>query len=113
MTLLKLKSLLYRYTGVFLAYKEENEYVDSKEYWKQFMKIAKNPENDMSLRDIHGLMIGMWHCDHGFTRPATFLRYRRPRSFFRFICWFVDLYTIIKWDLESLYRKIFKPKKKK
>lgn len=111
MTLLKLKRLFYRYTGVYFGHKEENKYIDSKEYWDQFIKIAKNPKNDMSLRDIHGLMVGMWQTNNGFTRPSKWMRHwrKRPRFFFKFIFWFVDLYLVVKWDLEELYRKLRKP----
>ena len=68
MSILKIKSFIYRKTGVYLAHKEELEYITSKEFWKTFLKIAGHEENDMAPRDIQGLLIGMWQADHRFVR---------------------------------------------
>jgi hypothetical protein len=108
---LKLKSLIYKYTGVFLAHKEENEFLDSEEYWKAFLRMATHKENDMSPRNIHGLQIGMWQAARGFARPASFIKYKRPGFIFKPIGWFADLYTVIKWDLIYVYRRFIVPSK--
>lgn len=65
---IKIKAWLYQKTGLYLAYKEELEYTTSKEFWKQFVKIYSNKNNDMSPRDVQGLLIGTWQCEHGFYR---------------------------------------------
>jgi len=101
--ILKLKSIIYKYTGIFLAYKEEHEYIQSKDFWKSFIKISTS--NDMNLRDTQGLLIGMWQVKHGFARPGSFLRFRRPRFFWRFIEWWVILFTVLKWDVKFLLTK--------
>ena len=106
---LKLKRIIYKYTGIFLAYKEENEYIDSDEFWKSLTKSAKHPKNDLSLRNIAGIQIGMWQAQHGFARPCSDLRFRSWRGRFRFfwaiVAWFNTLYLVIKWDLQDLFRR--------
>ena len=66
--ILKIKAFLYQKTGLYLAHKEELEYVTSKDFWKKFMKMLLHKDNDMRPRDIQGLLIGMWQCEHGFYR---------------------------------------------
>lgn len=102
---LKLKSLIYKYTGLYLADKEELEYITSRECWKKLMKIAKNKKNDMSLENIQGLLIGMWQAEHGFARPSSRYWLKKPRLFWNFINWFIVLFITIKWDLERLFRR--------
>lgn len=66
---LKLKAKIYRYTGIYLAHKEENAYLDSIEFWESFQRMIAHPKHDMCLRNTAGLLIGIWQADHGFTRP--------------------------------------------
>jgi hypothetical protein len=66
--IIKIKAWIYRRTGIYLAHKEELEYITSKIFWKKFMRIVKQKDNDMSPRDIQGLLIGSWQCDYGFYR---------------------------------------------
>jgi len=66
--ILKIKAWVYRRTGIYLAHKEELEYITSKIFWNEFRKIVIVPENDLSLHDIQGLLIGYWQCNHGFAR---------------------------------------------
>ena len=69
MILLKLKSLIYRQTGIYLAHREELEYITSKECWQQFAKMYRNGDGSLLPRGIQGLLIGLWQVDHGFHRP--------------------------------------------
>jgi len=111
---LRLKSILYRYTGVFLAHKEELEYIDSKKYWKAFMKIAVHKENDLSPRDIHGTLLGSWQAHNGFSRPMVRpfflvqLKYPKFKLLFNLINNVCTGYVAIKWDIQDLYYKIKK-----
>jgi hypothetical protein len=66
---IKLKAKLYQVFGIYLASKEELEYIKSKEFWKSFRKILGSKKNDMSPQDIQGLLIGCWQAKHGFYRP--------------------------------------------
>lgn len=68
MTLLKIKAFIYQKTGIYLADKQELEYITSKAFWKEFIKICTHKDNDMAPRDVQGLLIGMWQCKHGFYR---------------------------------------------
>ena len=99
--ILKLKGKFYQYTGIYLANKEENEYIQSKECWKSLMKMLSNKKNDMSPRDCQGLLIGMWQCKHGFHRPMSFLRYKKPGFLFKPLAWCVNFFTTAKWDLQA------------
>ena len=103
--ILKFKSLIYKYTGLYLAETEENIYIQSDEFWKEWSKIIKNRKNDMSPRNVQGLLIGMWQAHHGFVRSYSRLSWKRPRFFWSFVGWFDILFKTIKWDLQSLVRK--------
>lgn len=74
MKVLKLKAKIYQWTGIYLAHLEENEYLQSKEFWKSFIKIIKNKKNDMSPSLVQGLLIGLWQSKHGFYREWKRLR---------------------------------------
>jgi len=102
---LKTKALVYKYTGWYFADKEENEYIQSDECWEKLFKIVKNKQNELDPQSAQGLLIGLWQSEHGFHRPASFLKYKRPRAFWRVVAWWVDLYTVIKWDIQSCLRK--------
>jgi len=65
--ILKLKSFIYRQTGIYLAHREELAYINSEEFWKSFAKIIS--KEGMRPRDVQGLLIGLWQVDHGFHRP--------------------------------------------
>ena len=64
--ILKIKAWIYRRTGIYLAYREELEFITSKRSWKVIIALSKT--GDMTLRDAQGLMIGMWQSQHGFYR---------------------------------------------
>lgn len=66
---LKLKSFIYRLTGIYLANKEELEYVTSKEFWRAFKKIK---DKTLSNQVKQGILIGLWQCEHKFYRRARF-----------------------------------------
>lgn len=105
--ILKLKAIIYKYTGWYLADKEENEYLQSKECWKSILKFAKGKDKDFANpRNAQSLLIGMWQAKHGFSRPATFLKYRKPRALWAVIGWFADLYKVIQWDIHTCLRKM-------
>ena len=110
--MLKLKSKIYKYTGIYLADREENDYLKSDEFWKRFIKIIKSKNNDIGPRNVQGILIGMWQAHNGFARPYSFLRLRRPALLWRPIGWFCVLYKTIRWDLSSLRRSLCKKKSK-
>lgn len=104
--ILKLKALFYKYTGLYFASKEELDYITSNEFWKRLSKTLKHPKNDMSARNVQGLLIGLWQADHGFARPmASVGRFRKPKLFWKTVNWFATLLIVIKWDIKTIFRK--------
>jgi hypothetical protein len=70
--ILKLKSLIYRAGGPYLADKEELEYITSEAACNRIEEALADPVNDMSLHDLQGLIIGLWQCEHKFYRRMKF-----------------------------------------
>jgi hypothetical protein len=112
MTLLKLKSHIYRYTGIYLAHKEENEYLQSKDFWNEFHKMKNHPKNDMDDENIQGLLVGLWQCgkNHNFTRPMVMwhwsFRFKYP-LLYPVAKFFADIHAglkALKCDIESLFK---------
>lgn len=66
---IKIKSLIYRYTTLFLAHKEQFEYVSSEEFWKEFDRL-NDGFNDLEMRSINNFdyLVGTWQAKNGFTR---------------------------------------------
>lgn len=100
--LTKIKILLYRYTGVYCLYKEENEYIDSPEYWFKFSNFKES--EDMSNRNIHGLIIGIWQSHLGVTRPCL-IQYLGSNGFMRFLGYFHTNLTAIWWDITDYVKR--------
>lgn len=65
--ILKIKAFIYRLTGIYLAEKEENEYITSDEFW-DIMDSTEDPELDN--RTVQKILIGSWQCKHGFYRSS-------------------------------------------
>lgn len=102
---LKTKATIYRYTGLYLADHELQEYINSPSCKQQVTEWLSHPENDMDLNEANGLAIGMWEAAEGFGRPLCFLRFKSPTIIFKPIAWVVELYTVIKWDIQDWYNK--------
>jgi hypothetical protein len=105
MTLLKIKSIIYKYTGIYLAETEENIYLQSEEFWEEFNQNKKHYRKSLGSRNLQGLMIGMWQSHHGFVRPFSFLMCRKPKFFWTFVAWFDTLFKTLRWDFERLFRR--------
>lgn len=72
MTLLKIKALIYDWTGIYLAHREENDYCDSEAYWKQYNETMSAYSDDpISPRALHGLLVGSWQAKHRFVRKSN------------------------------------------
>lgn len=88
MTILQLKAKIYYHTGIYLAHKEENDYLQSKEFWKSFAKLLNGKDEDFqNPRNAQGLLIGLWQAKNGLCRPMrpwdSFVR----RMKWRFKAW--------------------------
>lgn len=64
---LKLKSLIYRFTGLYLAQAEENEYMASVEAYKKVRGLNKK-DVGLPLNSARKLVIGLWQADNRFVR---------------------------------------------
>jgi hypothetical protein len=102
---LKLKALFYRYTGFYLAHREELDYITSKEFWKEFKKLYSHKDNDMSPRDLQGLLIGMWQCKYGFATVMYRGKYKILKPFFIF---FSQLKMDTYWRIVEILGSISK-----
>lgn len=67
--ILYIKAKIFQYTGLYLAEREEKEYMRSAkaEIRRQKLLYAKH---DIDL--LNELIAGLWHCEHGFVRPISF-----------------------------------------
>ncbi len=90
------KAKIYRYTGWYLAEKEELEYINSQEAINYINKLASEPDNDLTIDEATGLVIGLWQSEYGFCRPMNFIRYQRPGFIFRPIAWVQDFITAVR-----------------
>lgn len=71
--ILKIKSLIYRAFGVYLASKEELEYLKSEEMANLLKKDINRQkrlkaDDRMEIYDLIGLRVGLWQVKHGFGR---------------------------------------------
>lgn len=109
--MLKFKSVVYRYTGVFLAYKEQCDYVESEEFWDEFKKFTEANQDDECISDprvASGILIGCWQAEHGFCRGIWFKSFRSQNPFYLLVGWIVLFYRALAWDVASLSRKVGK-----
>lgn len=93
-----MKAKIYQYFGLYLAKKEECEYIQSEEFWKKFKEITSDPECDMSFRDVQGLLIGLWQADLGYCRAISRYSLRRSK-FLNIVAWFDSFFMNVKRDL--------------
>lgn len=103
MNLLKLKSIIYRYTGIYLAHKEENDYLTSEQFWIDHQLTVKHNDWNMGDCDAQGLLIGTWQSRNKLYRPWSGYRVYR-RSLWNLVDWFVCFYITARNDLYSLFR---------
>lgn len=101
---LKVKSLIYRYTGFYLANKEESDYLKSKECWSEISRIVSSEENDMSPRSIQGLLVGMWQCKHGFARPSVSWGWPSRNPLIKVAASLTNSSTALWWDLRRMFK---------
>ena len=96
--ILKIKVLIYRYLGIYLADKEENDYIHSKEFWQAFQRMRKK-NKDIDDRNVFGILCGLWQADHGFSRPFSSFCFKH-----RFLRWFWVFFKTLKDDLRQIFK---------
>lgn len=100
---MNLKPFIYRYFGIYLASKEELEYVKSREIWQLIDSKDLAGEDELSSRDRQGLAIGLWQADQGYGRMFVAADFKRPRWFWKPLAWVQTLFLQIYYDIRSLF----------
>jgi hypothetical protein len=100
---LRIKAAIYRYTGIYLAHKEELEYVCSEDFWKRHSKLVRS-SNYVDSKNIQGLLIGMWQAKRGFYRPISDKRFSK-KIHVRMTSYFESCYKAIRMDLSDQLSK--------
>jgi len=121
MTKLQLKSKFYRYTGIFLAKKEEALYLASAECREYVQRMVSHPENDMDEEEAIGLATGMWQCEHGFARPMVTwhwkyfsVRFKYPKLY-PLVAFLASAHAglrALKWDIEFALKRVVSKRSK-
>lgn len=109
--ILKLKAILYRYTGIYTAHKEELKYVQ-----EELEKLDGKKFKDFSFC----MGLGLWQANNGLTTiwcPYSLQLYRLKCGKFRFVwsvIYFVELFTRqLCYDLERTVFRYWHNKKVK
>ncbi|NBO99736.1 MAG: hypothetical protein EBU90_06370 [Proteobacteria bacterium] len=113
--ILKLKSYIYKYTGIYLAHKEENEFLTSDEFWSQLKSIFKNNKSDCfysNPKNVQGLLVGMWQAKNGFSRFYNPFMLKTGFINKTINLFYAPLVTL-KWDLKNLFLTLKKVLNKK
>lgn len=68
MNVLKLKAKLYQYTGIYLARKELNKYIESSDFSDEVRRMTSYDDGGpvFSEDDCKSLLIGSWEAHYGF-----------------------------------------------
>lgn len=101
MTILK-KALIYKYTGLYLAKKEEQAYLRSKEGTQRIERILVH--SNLDYESAKDLVIGLWQSQYNFARPLSWLRFREPRFLFIPIAWLHVLGMVLYREFRTLIK---------
>jgi hypothetical protein len=81
--MIKFWAFIYRLTGWYSLFARLAEYKNLKSNLDRVEKIYNDPENDMSIKNIIGIEIGMWQAKHGFVRKLDIEKlFKRVRKRF-------------------------------
>lgn len=100
---LRFKAKFYQYTGIYLAAKEEQAYLELPTTKLKIFKMHGSDESEeLSLDNAKSIIIGSWQVNHGFCRPISFLRYDYPNIFGKIAAWIHILFKVLRNDVRSL-----------
>jgi hypothetical protein len=107
--ILTLKSIVYKYTGIYLAQKEEDAYLQSSEANLEYNMYAKyDGVKRLGHKTIKGIMIGGWQAHNGFCRPLSFVCFGSDYKIGRLVNNLCTLGLVLKWDFIFLKRRLWK-----
>jgi len=68
MNLLKIKAKIYQYTGIFLARKELNKYLESQDFKDEVRRMSSYDDGGpvFSEQECKDLLTGSWEAHYGF-----------------------------------------------
>lgn len=90
--MLKIKAKIYYYTGIYLAHKEENKYLESAEFWRSMHKITNGKDKDLrNPRQAQSLLISLWQVKNGFCRPMSFWNFFIRQVKWRMKAWIIKM----------------------
>lgn len=104
---LRLKALIYRYLGIYLAQKEEDVFVLGELFRRGFTKLGSQSQKNYNSEIIRSILVGTWQADNGFARPISKFWYKKG-ALWVFINWITTFLLVLKFDLYTLMRKIFR-----
>lgn len=108
MTLLKLKAKIYHYTGIYLAYREQCDYMESADYLKYLTAPNGTDSEEFSIETKASLAVGLWQARHGFHKPLYLKAFCKVGFHWQIIRFVVEFYMALNYDLKTLYRRIVK-----
>lgn len=93
MGFLKLKAKIYQYTGIFLAQKEVNLYINSQDFKDEVRRMTSYDDGGptFSIEECQNLLIGSWEAHYGF--------YRRFSTTRGILDWLRNFYLQLRDDL--------------
>jgi hypothetical protein len=100
---LKFKSAVYRYTGIFLAQKEEDAYIKSDLGKQEIEEIESYPDED-GILDGESFARAMWQARNGFYKYITSFWLKEPQWFYAPINVILVFFITLKHDLKNLWR---------
>lgn len=112
MTLLKIKSKIYKYTGLDLTSPEKMKYIASEEFSKELVRI-KRADKTMRVNTIISILIGLWEAHNGITRiyfynrRLTILRFKYP-LLSKVVSPIIQVYANIRSDLVENKKEVRK-----
>lgn len=107
-----LKAKLYQYTGVYLAQKEEAEYLKSDLFWEEFTSFrTNNPE--YSYREAQDFLLGSWQGEVGLHRGHTRMSrifQAEPNILYTTLDWVYILIRSVFYDINRILTNALKRK---
>ena len=102
-----LKAKIYQYTGIYLAYKEDVEYLTSDIFWEEFTTYrANNP--DLSYQEVQDFLLASREGLEGFHRGHTRMSrlfIKEPSILYSTLDWLFIFFRTLKRDINQWQKK--------